>query len=81
MVSTRPWGCHITYDLLTILHRAERKEGVAKSIENRQKKREENLAARRDSKKSNKKGAKKPAPKKKNRPGFEGGFVGKKSKK
>jgi hypothetical protein len=56
-----------------------RKEGVAKGIKERQKKREENIRKRRDEKllgkAGKKKGAKKPS---KGRAGFEGSFMGKK---
>lgn len=54
-----------------------RKEGVAKGIKDRQKKREENIRKRRDEKilgKAGKKGGKKS----KGRAGFEGSFIGKK---
>ncbi|KFY73957.1 hypothetical protein V499_05969 [Pseudogymnoascus sp. VKM F-103] len=61
----------------------ERKEGVAKSQAIRQKKREENLQKRKDSKgvkgkKGGKPGAKKGGAKPKSRPGFEGSFTTKK---
>ncbi|KAK4124598.1 SURF6-domain-containing protein [Parathielavia appendiculata] len=55
----------------------ERAEGVTKAIQDRQRKREENLRKRRDEKAANKGGKKKNKgvqTKKKNRPGFEGGF-------
>lgn len=57
----------------------ERAESVQTSIHERQRKREENLRKRRDEKASHKGGKKKNkgvATKKKNRPGFEGGFGG-----
>lgn len=54
-----------------------RKDGVAKSIKDRQKKREENLRKRRDEKLGGKAGGKKKGPKKtKGRAGFEGSFIG-----
>ncbi|KFY20034.1 hypothetical protein V491_04039, partial [Pseudogymnoascus sp. VKM F-3775] len=61
----------------------ERKEGIAKSQAIRQKKREENLQKRKDSKgvkgkKGGKPGAKKGGAKPKSRPGFEGSFTTKK---
>ena len=59
----------------------DRAESVQKGIQERQRKREENLRKRRDEKASHKGGKKKNkgvATKKKNRPGFEGGFGGKK---
>ncbi|KAK4096742.1 SURF6-domain-containing protein [Parathielavia hyrcaniae] len=55
----------------------ERAEGVAKSIHDRQRKREDNLRKRRDEKAAHKGGKKKNKgvqTKKKSRPGFEGGF-------
>ncbi|KAI1424220.1 SURF6-domain-containing protein [Xylaria sp. FL1777] len=55
-----------------------RKEGVAKSIKDRQKKREENIRQRRDEKLLGKAGKKKGAKKSKGRAGFEGSFMGKK---
>ncbi|KAJ3567763.1 hypothetical protein NPX13_g6660 [Xylaria arbuscula] len=55
-----------------------RKEGVAKSIKDRQKKREENIRQRRDEKLLGKAGKKKGAKKSKARAGFEGSFMGKK---
>ncbi|KAI0903041.1 SURF6-domain-containing protein [Ustulina deusta] len=57
---------------------AARKEGVAKSIKDRQKKREENIRQRRDEKLLGKAGKKKGAKKSKGRAGFEGSFMGKK---
>ncbi|KAH8168137.1 hypothetical protein CIB48_g118 [Xylaria polymorpha] len=57
---------------------AARKEGVAKSIKDRQKKREENIRKRRDEKLLGKAGKKKGAKKSKGRAGFEGSFIGKK---
>jgi hypothetical protein len=56
----------------------ERIEGVSKSQEVRQKKREGNIAKRKEEKgsKGKGKGTKKTAPKKKKRPGFEGSFSG-----
>ncbi|KAJ2986199.1 hypothetical protein NUW58_g5142 [Xylaria curta] len=57
---------------------AARKEGVAKSIKDRQKKREENIRQRRDEKLLGKAGKKKGAKKSKPRAGFEGSFMGKK---
>ncbi len=57
----------------------ERAESVQTSIHERQRKREENLRKRRDEKASHKGGKKKNkgvVTKKKNRPGFEGGFGG-----
>ncbi|KAI1344540.1 surfeit locus protein 6-domain-containing protein [Xylariaceae sp. FL0016] len=58
---------------------AARKEGVAKSMKDRQKKREENLKKRRDDKLLGKAGKKKGSKKPKGRAGFEGsGFGGKK---
>ncbi|KAI0446883.1 SURF6-domain-containing protein [Xylaria telfairii] len=57
---------------------AVRKEGVAKSIKDRQKKREENIRKRRDEKLLGKAGKKKGAKKPKGRAGFEGSFIGKK---
>ncbi|KFY58494.1 hypothetical protein V497_04794 [Pseudogymnoascus sp. VKM F-4516 (FW-969)] len=60
----------------------ERKEGIAKGQAIRQKKREENLQKRKDSKGVKGKKGGKPAPKKgakpKSRPGFEGSFTNKK---
>lgn len=56
-----------------------RKEGVAKSMKDRQKKREENLKKRRDEKlvgKTGKKKGAKGAKKPKGRAGFEGSFIG-----
>ncbi|GAP85011.1 putative surfeit locus protein 6 protein [Rosellinia necatrix] len=55
-----------------------RKEGVAKGIKERQKKREENIRKRRDEKILGKAGKKKGAKKAKGRAGFEGSFMGKK---
>ncbi|KAJ8111374.1 hypothetical protein ONZ43_g5637 [Nemania bipapillata] len=55
-----------------------RKEGVAKGIKDRQKKREENIRKRRDEKLLGKAGKKKGAKKPKGRAGFEGSFIGKK---
>ncbi|GAW13384.1 hypothetical protein ANO14919_027680 [Xylariales sp. No.14919] len=55
-----------------------RKEGVAKSMKDRQKKREENIRQRRDEKLLGKAGRKKGAKKSKGRAGFEGSFMGKK---
>ncbi|KAI3318958.1 SURF6-domain-containing protein [Xylariaceae sp. AK1471] len=56
-----------------------RKEGVAKGIKERQKKREENIRKRRDEKLLGKAGKKKGAKKSsKGRAGFEGSFMGKK---
>ncbi|KAI0409191.1 SURF6-domain-containing protein [Xylaria palmicola] len=55
-----------------------RKEGVAKGIKDRQKKREENIRKRRDEKILGKAGKKKGAKKSKGRAGFEGSFIGKK---
>lgn len=57
---------------------AARKEGVAKSMRERQKKREENIRKRRDEKLMGKAGKKKGANKSKGRAGFEGSFMGKK---
>ncbi|KAI1174779.1 SURF6-domain-containing protein [Nemania sp. FL0916] len=57
---------------------AARKDGVAKSIKDRQKKREENIQKRRDEKILGKAGKKKGAKKSKGRAGFEGSFIGKK---
>ncbi|KAI0189130.1 surfeit locus protein 6-domain-containing protein [Xylaria flabelliformis] len=57
---------------------AARKEGVEKSIKDRQKKREENIRKRRDEKLLGKAGKKKGAKKTKGRAGFEGSFMGKK---
>ncbi|KAI0534737.1 SURF6-domain-containing protein [Xylaria digitata] len=57
---------------------AARKEGVAKGIKDRQKKREENIRQRRDEKLLGKAGKKKGAKKSKGRAGFEGSFMGKK---
>ncbi|KAI2631270.1 SURF6-domain-containing protein [Xylaria nigripes] len=57
---------------------AARKEGVAKSIKDRQKKREDNLRKRRDEKLLGKAGRKKGLKKTKSRAGFEGSFMGKK---
>ncbi|KAI0554367.1 SURF6-domain-containing protein [Xylaria curta] len=57
---------------------AARKEGVEKSIKDRQKKREENIRKRRDEKLLGKAGRKKGAKKTKGRAGFEGSFIGKK---
>jgi hypothetical protein len=56
----------------------ERKEGISKSQEMKQKKRESNLAKRKEDRGTKGKGksGKKPAPKKKKRPGFEGSFSG-----
>jgi hypothetical protein len=57
----------------------ERAEGVKSAIHDRQRKREDNLRKRRDEKASHKGGKKKNKgvqTKKKNRPGFEGGFGG-----
>jgi hypothetical protein len=57
----------------------ERAEGVKKAIYDRQRKREDNLRKRKDDKLAHKTGKKKNkgvATKKKNRPGFEGGFGG-----
>jgi hypothetical protein len=57
----------------------ERAEGVKNAIQERQRKREENIRKRRDEKAANKGGKKKNKgvqTKKKNRPGFEGGFGG-----
>jgi hypothetical protein len=57
----------------------ERTEGVQHAIHERQRKREENIRKRRDEKLANKGGKKKNKgiqTKKKNRPGFEGGFGG-----
>lgn len=58
----------------------ERKEGISKSQEIKQKKRETNLQARKDGKgmkgKGNKGGKKSAPSKKKKRPGFEGSFSG-----
>jgi hypothetical protein len=60
---------------------ATRSEGVAKSMKDRQKKREENLKKRRDDKLLGKAGKKKGAKKPKGRAGFEGSFkVGGKKK-
>lgn len=56
---------------------AARKEGVAKGIKERQKKREENIRKRRDEKLMGKAGKKKGI-KAKGRAGFEGSFMGKK---
>ncbi|KAI1372057.1 SURF6-domain-containing protein [Hypoxylon crocopeplum] len=53
-----------------------RKDGVAKSIKDRQKKREENIKQRRDEKVMGKAGKKKGAKKTKARAGFEGSFMG-----
>ncbi|KAI1763146.1 SURF6-domain-containing protein [Hypoxylon sp. FL1150] len=54
-----------------------RKEGVAKSMKDRQKKREENIRKRRDEKLAGKAGGKKKGAKKaKGRAGFEGSFIG-----
>ncbi|KAI1210080.1 SURF6-domain-containing protein [Annulohypoxylon truncatum] len=53
-----------------------RKEGVAKSMKDRQKKREENIRKRRDEKLLGKAGKKKGAKKSKGRAGFEGSFIG-----
>ncbi|KAI0886609.1 SURF6-domain-containing protein [Annulohypoxylon maeteangense] len=53
-----------------------RKEGVAKSMKDRQKKREENIKKRRDEKLLGKAGKKKGAKKTKGRAGFEGSFMG-----
>lgn len=53
-----------------------RKDGVAKSMKDRQKKREENLRKRRDEKSTGKGGKKKGAKKTKGRAGFEGSFIG-----
>ncbi|KAK5625123.1 hypothetical protein RRF57_000839 [Xylaria bambusicola] len=55
-----------------------RKEGVAKSIKDRQNKREENIRQRRDEKLLGKAGKKKGIKKSKGRAGFEGSFMGKK---
>ncbi|KAI0453484.1 SURF6-domain-containing protein [Xylaria acuta] len=57
---------------------AARKDGVAKSMKDRQKKREENIRKRRDEKLLGKAGRKKGAKKTKGRAGFEGSFIGKK---
>ncbi|KAI8943950.1 SURF6-domain-containing protein [Xylaria longipes] len=57
---------------------AARKEGLAKSMKDRQKKREENIRKRRDEKLLGKAGRKKGAKKTKGRAGFEGSFIGKK---
>jgi hypothetical protein len=57
----------------------ERAEGVKNAIQERQRKREENIRKRRDEKAAHKGGKKKNKgvqTKKKNRPGFEGGFGG-----
>lgn len=51
---------------------------MAKSIKDRQKKREENIRKRRDEKLLGKAGKKKGAKKSKGRAGFEGSFIGKK---
>ncbi|KAI5923043.1 surfeit locus protein 6-domain-containing protein [Camillea tinctor] len=60
---------------------AARKEGVAKSMKDRQKKREENIKKRRDEKVLGKAGKKKGGAKKsKSRAGFEGSFIGGKKK-
>ncbi|KAI1407123.1 SURF6-domain-containing protein [Hypoxylon sp. FL1857] len=53
-----------------------RKEGVAKAIKDRQKKREENIRKRREEKLMGKAGKKKGAKKAKGRAGFEGAFIG-----
>ncbi|KAI1773181.1 SURF6-domain-containing protein [Hypoxylon cercidicola] len=53
-----------------------RKEGVAKSMKDRQKKREENIKKRREEKLVGKGGKKKGAKKSKGRAGFEGSFIG-----
>ncbi|KAI0427460.1 SURF6-domain-containing protein [Xylaria sp. FL1042] len=57
---------------------AARKEGVEKSIKDRQKKREENIRQRRNEKLLGKAGKKKGVKKAKGRAGFEGSFMGKK---
>ncbi|KAI1273517.1 SURF6-domain-containing protein [Xylaria sp. FL0933] len=57
---------------------AARKEGVEKSIKDRQKKREENIRQRRNEKLLGKAGKKKGIKKAKGRAGFEGSFMGKK---
>ncbi|KAI0475268.1 surfeit locus protein 6-domain-containing protein [Xylariaceae sp. FL0804] len=59
---------------------ATRKEGVAKSMKDRQKKREENIRKRRDEKLLGKAGKKKGAKKGKGRAGFEGASIGGKKK-
>ncbi|KAI0024065.1 surfeit locus protein 6-domain-containing protein [Xylariomycetidae sp. FL0641] len=57
---------------------SERKEGVAKSMKERQKKRDDNIKKRRDEKLMGKAGKKKGGAKKpKSRAGFEGSFMGK----
>ncbi|KAI1644030.1 SURF6-domain-containing protein [Daldinia loculata] len=53
-----------------------RKEGVAKAMKDRQKKREENIRKRREEKLVGKSGKKKGAKKAKSRAGFEGSFIG-----
>ncbi|KAI1483685.1 SURF6-domain-containing protein [Daldinia eschscholtzii] len=53
-----------------------RKEGVAKAMKDRQKKREENIRKRREEKLMGKGGKKKAAKKAKSRAGFEGSFIG-----
>ncbi|OTA54489.1 SURF6-domain-containing protein [Hypoxylon sp. EC38] len=53
-----------------------RKEGVAKAIKDKQKKREENIRKRREEKLMGKAGKKKGAKKSKGRAGFEGSFIG-----
>ncbi|KAL7619639.1 hypothetical protein AAE478_010180 [Parahypoxylon ruwenzoriense] len=53
-----------------------RKEGVAKSMKDRQKKREDNIRKRREEKLVGKAGKKKGAKKSKARAGFEGSFIG-----
>ncbi|KAI1469122.1 SURF6-domain-containing protein [Daldinia caldariorum] len=53
-----------------------RKEGVAKAMKDRQKKREENIRKRREEKLMGKGGKKKGAKKAKGRAGFEGSFIG-----
>ncbi|KAI8631554.1 SURF6-domain-containing protein [Xylariaceae sp. FL1651] len=55
-----------------------RKEGVAKSIKERQRKREDNIRQRRDEKLLGKAGKKKGIKRSKGRAGFEGSFIGKK---
>ncbi|KAI0381302.1 SURF6-domain-containing protein [Hypomontagnella monticulosa] len=53
-----------------------RKEGVTKSMKDRQKKREENIRKRKEDKAMGKGGKKKGAKKSKGRAGFEGSFIG-----
>ena len=71
--------------MFVVITRKERNAGVEKSKAMRQKKREANIAVRKEAKKSGKsgkKGRKVPSKKSKGRPGFEGaGFGGSGKKK